>query len=382
MDELKQIDNQLDKISKKLSFSILNPINVDKERKKFFSKENYNPQFKYKKPTTKIKSIKKALIQITPPKSVVGDILKKIRDKYLLDIELIENMGTDKFQNITNKLYGVPDKTLIKKANKLIYLKINPEEPIYSTNEIIDKLNIAFVKYGFNWNVEKKNMVASAAVKLQKKQLLIKTNSKFSENFLKRIIVHEIGTHIVRAENGENQPYKFFSRGLPGYLMTEEGLAVYNEEINDCLNNFILKIYAGRVIAINTAMNNSFVQTYSHLRKYFTKNTSWRLTLRAKRGLFDTEQNGALTKDIAYLKGYLQIKNYIKTNGNIDNLYYGKIGLEHIKLLNNIPNLIHPRFLPMFRYLKYFKGHFSDLINNILFKDSIKKFNLKNLKFY
>jgi uncharacterized protein (TIGR02421 family) len=382
MDELKKIDNQLDKISKKLSFSILNPINVDKERKKFFSKKEYNPQFKYKKPIKKIDNIKNSLLKINPPNSVVGNILKKIRDKYVLDIELIENMGTSKFQNISNKLYGKPDKTLIKKANKLIYLKINQEEPIYSTNEIIDKLNIAFVKYGFNWKVKRKNMIASAAVKLQKKQLLIKKNSKFSQNFLKRIIVHEIGTHIVRAENGQNQPYKFFARGLPGYLMTEEGLAVYNEEINNCLNNFILKIYAGRVIAINTAMNNSFIETYSILRKYFTKNTAWRLTLRAKRGLIDTKQNGALTKDIAYLKGYLQIKNYIKSSGDINNLYYGKIGLEHIKLLNDIPDLIQPNLLPMFRYIKYFKGHFSDLLNNIFFKEPIKKFNFKNLKFY
>ena len=68
-----------------------------------------------------------------------------------------------------------------------------------------------------------------------------------------------------------------------------------------------------------------------------------------------------------------------KDAGIFDNLISAA---EKAEAKNNIPNLIHPRFLPMFRYLKYFKGHFSDLINNILFKDSIKKFNLKNLKFY
>jgi hypothetical protein len=162
--------------------------------------------------------------------------------------------------------------------------------------------------------------------------------------------------------------------------MTEEGLAVFNEEANDCLNNFVLKIYAGRVLAIDYAMQKSFSETYRLLRKYFTKNTAWRLTLRAKRGFVDTSGPGALTKDIAYLQGYLKVKEYARKGGNMNRLYYGKVGIEHIPLLSEIPDLINPHFLPMFRYMKYFRGHFSNLMDRIVFKDTIRPISMDDLK--
>ncbi len=267
------VDRKLDQISKKLSFTDLNPVNVEEEKERFFRSESYNPVFEYGRPSCNLDALSVRLERLRPDDSPVGNILRKIRDLYLLDISLINSRGLDGFQGISDKIYGKPDASLVKHAKRLAYLKIRPEENKYSTKQIINKLNLAFIKYGFHWEVEEKDMVANAAVKIQEKKLLIKKSSRFSSNFLKRIIVHEIGTHIMRAENGENQPYRFFARGFPGYLMTEEGLAVYNEEANDCLNNFVLKIYAGRVIAIDYAMQKSFSDTYSMLRKYFTKNT-------------------------------------------------------------------------------------------------------------
>jgi len=374
-----QIDEELHRISKKISFADLRPVNVDEEREKFFKNKDYNPQFVYTEPHYDLNIIRDKLRALEPSDDIVGKILKGIILTYLHHIDLIENRGTDNFSAISRQIHGEPDARLVKKAKKLLYLKIKPETKEYSTDEIIKKLRVAFVKYGFHWTIEERYMVASAAVELETKKLLVKKNTSFSSSFLRRIIVHEIGTHVMRSENGLNQPYKFFARGLPGYLMTEEGLAVFNEEQHDCLNNFVLKVYAGRVLSIHSALTNSFADTYSLLRKYFTMKTAWRLTLRAKRGLKDTTQPGAFTKDIAYLKGYVKVKKFVENQGDINRLYYGKIGLQHLNLIEQIPGLIHPNLLPMFRYINFLQSHFTSAIDSIVFNDGITPVKISNL---
>jgi len=377
---LHSADRKLDSISRKLSLSWLKPVNEESEKRKFFAQPGYNPRFEY--PTIKkgIDVQERALSKVECDDSTVGLLLAGIRDRYLLDIEMQKARGTQHFTEVSMQLHGSPDKKLVRTAKKLMQLKVNPERIEYSTGQIIRKLRIAFVKYGFHWDIEQKNMVANAAVRTEARQLLVRKNSRFSRNFLKRIIVHEIGTHIMRAENGWQQPYLFFSRGLPGYLMTEEGLAVYNEEVNSCLNNYVLKIYAGRVLAVNAALECSFYDTYHLLRRYFTKNTSWRLAVRAKRGLTDTSLAGAYTKDIAYLKGYLAVKNYIESGGDVYKLYYGKVGVEHVRLLEDIKGLKDPRILPMYRYIDYIRVHFSGFVNNFVLLDKIEEFSLDSLK--
>jgi hypothetical protein len=127
-------------------------------------------------------------------------------------------------------------------------------------------------------------------------------------------------------------------------------------------------------------LKSSFRETYNELRKHFNVDTAWRLTLRAKRGLSDTTLPGGLTKDINYLKGYLEIKKFLKDGGDMNKLYYGKIGVQHVSLLDKIPGLINPKFLPMFRYTNYLVQHFSQFIKSIIFLDlepSIKFINDK-----
>jgi uncharacterized protein (TIGR02421 family) len=365
--ELKKTDKKLDNISKRLSFYAINPINVESERKKFFKNKNYNPIFKYEVYKEDLAKIRDEISNLKTDDSVVGKILEEIKQNYIDKTYLIENRENNKlFTEYSIKNYGTIDKKLIKESKKLLKLKSKKEKSIYTSKQIVNKFKIAFLKYGFPWNVKEKEMVSKAAVNTNKKVIYIKKNIMFSENFLKRLIVHEIGTHVARSENGQMQPFLFFKRGLPGYLKTEEGLAVYNEEINNCSNNSIIKIYAGRVIAVNLALNKSFRETYNELKKYFQKETAFRLTLRAKRGMGDTSKAGALTKDINYLKGYLLIKEFINKKGDISKLYYGKIGIEHIQLVEKIPMIVNPKILPAFRHINYLTQHFSSLLKSII----------------
>ena len=44
----------------------------------------------------------------------------------------------------------------------------------------------------------------------------------------------------------------------------------------------------------------------------------------------------------------------MRKGGDYDTLYYGKIGVEHEKLMKQIPGLVSPKVMPLFRYFGFF----------------------------
>jgi hypothetical protein len=78
------------------------------------------------------------------------------------------------------------------------------------------------------------------------------------------------------------------------------------------------------------AKTKSFVEIYNDLEKWFKcPKRRWKAALRAKRGMYDSAQPGGLYKDMAYLRGAVQIlqyRNYI----DFSSLYCGKIALEDL----------------------------------------------------
>lgn len=364
--DLTKTDGKLFEISKKISFLAITPTNLSAEKERFFTRKNYNPQFTYEPYKTNLEIIKRELKSLKTDNSIMGKLLDEKRHYFLSMLSLLAYRGHGRFTEYSQRVYGTTDTHLVTKAKQLVNFTTHPEEKTLTTHDVIKKLTYALVKSGVHWSVKEKEMVAYAAVSPSKKVLLVKKNTLFSEKFLKRLIVHEIGTHIIRAENGLQQPYKLFFYGLPGYLTTEEGLCVVNEQLNDCLNNLTLKNYAGRVLAIQHAFHGSFRQTYHYLQRYFSDETAWKLTVRAKRGLGDTSAAGAFTKDSVYLRGYLQVKDYWYRHRDLSPLYYGRISLDHIPLLPKIKGLKHPMYLPPLRYLQYVTGRVAVLCKEIV----------------
>jgi uncharacterized protein (TIGR02421 family) len=370
IDSISESDIKLDNLVRKIYFHAVNPINANTEMVKFFRNPSYNPVFCYKKFNDDLDMLGNKIMAVKTDRSIPGKILSLVKDEAIDKIALIKSRGiADKFTKASIRIYGAPDRELLDLAKKIIRKQSKKDKKAYSSKEVINKFRFAFLEYGFPWTVVEREMVADAAVNCNSKTLLIKKGARFSKKFVKRLIVHEIGTHALRSENGALQPYKFFERGFPGYLMTEEGLAVINEDLNNCLDHNTLKIYAGRVIAIEYALKGSFSDTYIELRKYFDKKTAWRLVLRAKRGLSDTSLAGACTKDGCYLKGFLEIKKYLKKGGDINTLYYGKIGLGDVRTIERMHGLINPKFLPMFRHTNYLIQHFSGFLKTVIFFD-------------
>lgn len=332
--DLDKLDRHLYFLNKKIKFSLVNPLNLEEEKKKVFKDSSYNPQLTYKVSPHSLFELRKELMNLHFDDSILGKLLHHKRNELLKTVMMLEHIGTPRFTACALNVYGRPSKDLVQKARHLLALSAEEEEGRYQGVSSVKKFLDAILHQGLHkWKVKEKEMVVGASFDVGEKTLFIHPRRRFSENDLKRLIVHEIGTHITRAEHAKKKRHKLFLIGFPNYLTTEEGLAVYMEEKAGLLSDAILRRYAGRVIAVDLALQSSFSSVYTSLCEYFPKEDAFTLTMRTKRGMSDTSTPGALTKDYVYLHGYYQVKDYIKKGGSLDALYVGKVGIEHVPFL-------------------------------------------------
>lgn len=344
-ERLKKIDDFFDHVSTHLSFSKINPKNSDQVRSRFL-KRMYTPVFEYD-PLPHLNILKGILevMQING-ESQIEKIFEKKRKELLLKLALLQSRGTEDFAKYSAKIYPPPNKQLIETAKNILTLPKSPKDERIPRKDAVKHIRAGIKLLGLDWKVRNKNLVASAEVNPQNKTVYLRKGERFAKNFTKRLVIHEIGTHVVRAENASLQQYKLFRNGFPSYLETEEGLAAYNEYSHNLMTTSVLKNYAGRVLAIHYALNHDFKQTYKYMRTYFGKKTALKLTLRAKRGLPDGKTKGAYTKDAVYLRGFLKVAKYAKRQkGDLNKLYIGKIGLTDLKQLEKIKHKA-PKFFP------------------------------------
>lgn len=343
-------ENLLLKVDKKLPFLGMNPLNEASEKKKFFKSPDYNPVFRYAKNSPKVEKLFAKVEALELKDSIINRLLQQKFEKFKKTNAMIQNIGGDEFTFFSKEIFGAPNKSLVEHAYKILKKEPVKEEDGIDSKQVVEAMKKVLDDLGLNsWTVGIKKMPASAAVRTAKKRVFVRKNSKFSNSFLKSLIVHEIGTHVFRAANGEQQPYSIFRTGLPNYLMTEEGMAANAEEMNHCLNINTMRRYAGRVLAVYLALGTSFREVFNNLRKYFGDYLAWRITLRVKRGLTDTSKPGAYTKDHLYFKGYYEVKKFLEKRGKtgLTTLYYGRIGLEHVPLMKKINGLKEPVLTPV-----------------------------------
>lgn len=342
-----EADKILNEASKKLSFSIINPINEPYIRRRFLNNKIKNPILKYNPPIKNLLNLRRKVssIQIDEKNALDTLMIEKQHD-IIRKIDLLNSVGCFDFTERSEKIYGVPSKRLVDKSYDILNEKLKEtESEKVSSKDSAKKIRENMKLFGMKYKILRKDIVTSALIDSEKQEMVLKKRHRYSKQFLNRLIVHEIGTHAFRSENGKLQKLSIFKNGLANYLETEEGLAAYNEERFGLLTQSTLRNYAGRVVSIHMALNNGFYKTFKELKKYFSKRAAFKLALRSKRGLLDTEYEGAYTKDLAYLKGYYNIKRFVRKGGNLKDLYYGKVGINdliHVKKLK----LKKPKYFP------------------------------------
>lgn len=156
---------------------------------------------------------------------------ERIRSEFyeLIKNDEILNQNTERFKpsdEVFHK-FGEIIKYLYSKQLELIPEKDSNEK--YSAKEIFEVFeNILkdFEKYGFSkFNVEWKDSGAIAVSAKDKKIFIPENRKPVSKKELEGLVVHEIGTHYMRAQMGEAYDNQALRTGLDGYMNTEEGIA-------------------------------------------------------------------------------------------------------------------------------------------------------------
>ncbi len=167
---------------------------------------------------------------------------------------------------------------------------------------VLDRAGLA------EWTVEvTAHMTARMSVLGSKRLLRVRQDGRFTEAEIRRLVVHEIGTHVLRSANGRRQPLRVLGHGVSGYMPTEEGLAVWHEQLLGVTDIDVMRRYALRVIACHTALTGDFVSVFRAVLPHTTVQEAYAMTLRIKRALVDTAEPGGFVKDHVYFAGALDV---------------------------------------------------------------------------
>lgn len=346
-------DLQLGAVAKGLSLiTHFNPTNSGDELARYKADANgYTPGFEYADLPADIASKQHSLdaVSLSEGDAPIARILVAAREDIALQLELLKmrhtGEPTERTIEINQKLYGAPDETLVARAKAIlrgsdplvielasrpkpssIVLDGDPNTHWKGESEAL--VQAALTQYGLkDWSVAWENVVSSRT-DIDSRRIVLSNKGRFGSNSGAKLAAHEVGVHALRGHNGAKQPHDIFRRGFPGYVATEEGLAVYTEKQLGFLSTTNYENYAARVIAVDALMRGkTFSECVQELMNYPSfadkPDKAFHLTLRAYRG-------GGFAKDQEYLKGLQMISDFVEEGGNLSDLYYGKFSLEYL----------------------------------------------------
>ena len=357
--ELKKIENKYYSIISNFNFNFQRPVNFE-EQKSFFFKaiaddKFYNPKFVFEKRVfdeKKVAELKNLKIDTGNDLYGFKKLYKKRLKMKIYELETQMRWGSPSSTEFVKKYRGEPSIFLLSRAKnycrkyrreKIKFKTLTPEvvakrlkrEVLALTGNVIDVL---YVDIPSKVNI-------SPFVNLVK----VNPHQRFTSVDSRRLKVHEIGVHYMRYFNASKFKIKILESGTANYIETEEGLAVFAEEVKGVLSKAQMFIYAGRVIATYYALRGSFYEVYEILREYgFKEEDAFALTYRAKRNISDTSQKGGYTKDYVYFSGYLKVKKYAKRH-NIKDLFIGKIRIEDLGMIRKFVKKNRDKIVTIFQ---------------------------------
>lgn len=339
-------DKRIAAIDEKMNFILsVTPVNVTSEWKKF-KENNFSmaPNFTYRLISIDPEVEKRSLFNLPLDKiedPTLAFLLRDKRTELEKQLLMLEERGTKKFFHTSQSIYGDISAEVLEAAKALLDYEIPAEETEYtnvSAGEFAITANTELEKYRkvfpkLDLQVRVKDNVTGLIV--SGPQLSVGTTLSISEERVNALIQHEIGTHILTYCNGHVQPFHLMYAGFAGYEQMQEGLAVLAEFLVGGLNINRLRLLAARVLAVDALIHGAdFIECYHMLcnKHGFGGKTSFNITMRVFRG-------GGYTKDSIYLKGLIQVLNYIKDGGDLSHLYAGKYALEHLPLIEELEHL-------------------------------------------
>src|SRR3989338_1762771 len=339
---IKNIDRKIYQIDKKLAIlPRFRPINLAAERNLFFDNPTYCPQFIYKKLDLDLNAVKKEIKKIPSQLDhpLVPLYLAKIKELNR-KVLLLEARGTGRIQYHSERIYGRVNQELYQRATAYIknYQPQGDLSEELGLKKIEKILTQALAERKLNhWKIKVLENLAGDIVVNRANTIYLRVGITFTENRLKALVAHEIETHIFRLENARLQNYKIFEVGTAHYILTEEGLAIYNQRLLNLPLGGKMIWPALNVVDIYLGRRMSFVELYQHLTGEYSidSDEAFKVCVKVKRGLANTEEPSSFSHDHLYFTGEQIINRFVKLYGQakLKDLYVGKIGLGDLEII-------------------------------------------------
>ncbi len=350
---LRNLDNKIAEMDSQIKLlSYINPRNISEQKAVFLSNPEFSPRFYYKDLDLDFSLMRHDLKKLPEVNHALYPLYKKKIEELDFKLAMLEARSTDDFSGFSEKVFGRVTRHLYQEALKFLKShegKVQPDE-----SEELDTRKTTEILKDFlkshnlgHWQIKLVDDSVADIQVTKRDAILLKKGAKFRRNRLKALLVHEIGTHVFRYENGKLQPLRILERGTAGYLRTEEGLAVWNQNQLglDLGDKFLTPAY--QIVALYVAQRMGFQDLFHYLKGTFDMpdDLAWKLCLKAKRGFEDSSVRGAFTKDAIYFMGARDIDRFLAKDGDITDLYVGKISIDDLPLVQKIEGLRDPKFL-------------------------------------
>lgn len=358
-----QVDKQLAEVSNQFDFLLsITPTNSDAAWSAFRrSRFAVEPKFTYRPLPVEPSKLKRMLFRV-PIERVSDPVLEQLfrsqQNELDRKLTMLDERGTRIFLYGSLMLYGTIDARL-HGAAETILSRFSPRSRESSrggyvdATEFVARANEQLEQYrASHAGLTSKATVREDMVGLMvsRGNLLIGSSVRTARSRVEALIAHEVGTHIVTWFNGKAQPFRQLYVGLPNYDELQEGLAVLAEYLVGGLSMPRMRLLAARVIAAKALVDGaSFIDVFRLLNKGhgFEQRIAFSITTRIFR-------SGGYIKDAVYLRGLLGIMDYLKNDGDIEPLFIGKFGMEHLPIIKELqyrevlkPPVIRPHYLDL-----------------------------------
>lgn len=355
--DLRALDRLLGQIDKDLLLlKHIKPLNIEEELARLKEDTLYNPTFTYSDIGADLDDAAKRLAEKINDDSPLGTLLEKKRKELRKRIDLLQARGnTDAFTKASVSLFGTPTKTLITAAQKELATRIAcdirpPQKQLITPETALKRFEEVLKRYSLHdWEVSIRPKLV-ARVTVGGKKIYIREDAQFTEEDIASLIAHEIETHVLTSENGDHQPYEILRRGCAGYLDTQEGLSTFNERAIVSSHSEKRYYSAKNVLALAYSLEHSLAQTRTYLEAElgYTPEKALQQSISMKRGLCDTAEHGGFTKSLVYFRGIRMIEKFVNKENDLKRLYIGKVALEDLETIEQLPDLQPPLILPEF----------------------------------
>lgn len=246
------------------------------------------------------------------------------------------------FSEVEARIKGLPPVEVVEEARRIAETPPADREVCdgeVPAEQMVELAERALSAYGIaDWTVQVSDaMAARVSVNGALRRVRVRARETFSRHVAERLLVHEIGGHVLRWVNSRRQPEPLAQVPLGATVPTEEGLALWLEDRFGYLDDAALRTYAARVLAVEAARTHGIVEVVRSVADIVGLEAAVEIGIRVKRGLVNPNDPGGSTKDWGYLGGLLRVRAIADVDPADVSLLQGvKWSADHLALARSL----------------------------------------------